>query len=213
MPHPKLNAITALLGDGLSNAAIARELGCDRHAVGDIRRALALPNVPRQPLTLEQKWATFTRELPGGHVEWTGERQKTSGTPLLRHREQAYTAARVAFRIGNGREPQGYTYADCGLKHCVAPGHVEDEPMRIRAREQLRYLGGGPEHKTHCAHGHDLSTHVRYEPDGVAYCSACKSDSKRRGQRTPPDIPGHGVPDTRTTCPDAASGIVRDNSE
>jgi hypothetical protein len=179
MTHPKHQQITALLREGLSNTAIARELRCDRHAVSPIRKALGLPDIPRQPLTLEQKWETFTRPLPGGHVEWTGERQKTSGTPIVRYREQAYTAARVAFRISTGREPSGYTYADCGLKHCVAPGHVEDEPMRTRNREQLRYLGGGPEHKTHCVRGHDLAIHVRYEPDGIAYCSACKTDDKR----------------------------------
>lgn len=184
MTHPKHQEITALLREGLSNTAIARELRCDRHAVAPIRKALGLPDVPRQPLTLEQKWETFTRPLTDGHVEWTGEHRRPSGTPVVRYREETHTAARVAFRIRHGREASGYTYADCGLKHCVAPGHVEDEPMRTRTREQLRYLGGGPEHKTHCVRGHDLAIHVRYEPDGVAYCSACKADDKRRARNT-----------------------------
>lgn len=190
MPHPKLQAITALLRDGLSNTAIGQQLHCDRHAVAAIRKTLDLPNVVQQPLSLEQKWVTFARQLPGGHVEWTGERGTSSGTPLLRYKEESYTAARVAFRIGYGREPIGYAFADCGVQHCVAPGHVEDEPMRNRTREQLRYLGGGPEHKTQCSHGHDLFVHVRYEPDGVAYCSACKSIAKGRGVPAPAAMPG-----------------------
>lgn len=184
MPHPKLEAITALLRAGLSNTAIANELRCDRHAVAAIRKELGLADVPAQPLTIEQKWATFTRELPAGHLEWTGERQKPNGTPVLRYKQKPYTAARVAFMIANRREPEGYTFADCGVKHCVAPGHVEDEPMRRRAREQLRYLGGGRERKAECVHGHDLSVHGRYEPDGVAYCAACKTIAKQAAHNT-----------------------------
>lgn len=170
--------IIALLNDGLSNTAIARQLHCDRHRVGDIRHELDIPNLPKQPLTLEEKWASHTRPADGGHLEWTGERQSISGTPVMRYREKPYGPAAIAFRIQHGREPKGYVYADCGMKHCVAPAHVDDEITRTQTREQLRYLTGGRERKATCVHGHDQAVHGRYETDGRAYCHGCKLDRK-----------------------------------
>lgn len=166
--------ITLLLNQGLSNTAIAARLHCDRHRVGDIRRALDMANVPKQPLTLEEKWATLTRPVDGGHLEWLGERGKLSGTPVMRYREQSHSPAGIAFRIQHGREATGYAYAECGLRHCVAPAHVDDETTRTQTREQLRYLTGGRPRKPECRHGHDQSVHGRYETDGRAYCEECK---------------------------------------
>lgn len=174
--------ITALLRQRLSDAEVARRLGCDRHRVGQVRRALGLPPVPLQPLTLEQKWGARTRPVEGGHLEWTGERQSTSGTPVLRYREKAYTAARIAFRIRYGREPVGYCAAECGRQHCVAPDHVEDEPGRARVREQLRYLEGRRQRANWCVQGHDQSEHGKWSPDGGAYCGACARERRRSGK-------------------------------
>lgn len=174
--------VAELLRQGLSNAEIARRLNVDRHAVGNARRALGLPNVPLQPLSLEQKWESHTRPVEGGHLEWTGETNSVSGTPIMRYRGKGYTAARIAFRIQHGREPEGYAYADCGLQHCVAPRHVGDETTRLQTREQLRYLTGGTERPAHCRHGHDQAKHGKYEPDGVAYCGACKRE-RRTGEQ------------------------------
>lgn len=171
--------ITDLIGQGLSNAAIARQLRCDSHRVGAIRRDLGVPNVPQQPLTIEQKWAARTREIEGGHLEWTGGRQTTSGTPVVGYRGKQYTAAAIAFRIRTGRDPVGYVYAECGHHQCIAPEHVDDEAGRIRTREQLRYLQGGQERPEKCVHGHDQAQHGRYGPGGVSYCEACKADKRR----------------------------------
>jgi len=167
-------AIVDLLHDGLSNTAISQTLHCDRHRVGDIRRELGLPNLPAQPLTLEEKWQANTRPVDGGHLEWTGERGTASGTPVFRYREKPHSPAAIAFRIKHDRDPVGYAYAECGLKHCVAPDHVDDEPGWTRTREQLRYLTGGQQRKPECVHGHDQAQHGRYEADGRAYCEACK---------------------------------------
>jgi hypothetical protein len=175
--HPKQAEILELLRQGHSNTEIARRLRCDRHAVGDIRRDAGIPPQPRQ--TLEEKWHARVRELDGGHMEWLGERQSISGTPVMRYREQAYTAARIAFRIKNGRDPVGYCAAECGVRHCVAPDHVDDEPGRARVREQLRYLSGGGQRPPACLHGHDQDQWGRYGPDGVAYCHACKLNAKQ----------------------------------
>lgn len=177
--HPRDTEIRALLAEH-SSSAIARMLGVDRAAVRRIRSEAGIPYVPvEQARTLEEKWASHTRPASDGHVEWTGERQSTSGTPVMRYKEANYSPAAVAFRIKHGRDAEGYAIADCGLKHCVAPDHVDDEAGRRRIREQLRYLTGGRERKPFCVHGHDQAVHGRYETDGRAYCEACKVEQKR----------------------------------
>jgi hypothetical protein len=173
--------IITALREGKSNTAIARELRADRVRVRRIRAELRIPNrvhIP-QPLTLEQKWEANTRP-DGGHLEWTGERAKCSGTPVLRYWPKSYSAAAVAFRIRTGRDPIGYVFAECGHQHCVAPEHVDDEVGRMRTREQLRYLTGGQARPEQCVHGHDQAQHGRYEADGRAYCEACKREQKAK---------------------------------
>jgi hypothetical protein len=176
--------IVELLGQGLSNTVIAKQLRCDRHRVGDIRRELALPNTKQQPLTLHEKWQANTRTIENNHLEWTGERQSTSGTPVLRYWPKSYSPAAIAFEIKHGRKPEGYAYAECGLKHCVAPDHVNDEADRSRAREQLRALAGGVARPERCRHGHDQAQHGRYELNGRAYCTECNR-LRKRGEQLP----------------------------
>lgn len=171
--------ITALLREGMSNTAVARQLRCDRHRVGDIRRELDLPTVPQQRLSLDEKWRANTREVDGGHLEWIGEHGRSTGTPVMRYREKTYTAARLAFRMRTGREPEGYAFAECDRQHCVAPAHVEDEPGRQAAREQLRYLMGGQQRAEQCRQGHDQAEHGKYESTGTAYCAKCSNDRKK----------------------------------
>lgn len=175
--HPKDTAIRALLAEGKSNHAIARELHADPAAVRRIRKETGITNPPQQPLTLDEKWAARTRPDDGGHLEWTGERSTGSGTPLLRYRDQSYAAAAVAFRQRTGRDPVGQVKAECDMPQCVAPEHVEDEPGRQRLREQLRYLRGMGERPPHCHAGHDQAEHGKYERDGRAYCDTCKTGS------------------------------------
>ncbi|MFD8687815.1 hypothetical protein [Streptomyces sp. NPDC059651] len=171
--------ITTLLRQGnLSNSGIARILRVDKHRVGRIRRDLSLPNVLPQPLTLEQKWASKTRPVEGGHLAWTGERGSASRTPVLRYKDECHTAAALAFRRRTGRAPEGYAFAECGFNHCVAPAHVDDEPGRQRTREQLRYLAGGQKRPAECVHGHDQAEHGKYESDGRAYCGQCKTEQR-----------------------------------
>lgn len=172
--------IIALIQQGKSNTTIARELRCDKSRAARVRKELGLPNVVRQPLTLEEKWAARTRPVDGGHLEWLGEHVGKSGTPVMRYKEKSFTAAAIAFRIRTGRDPDGYVMAECSLKHCVAPAHVEDEPGRQRAREQLRYLQGGQQRRERCPQGHDQAEHGRYTPDGQrSYCEACKAERRQ----------------------------------
>lgn len=176
--HPREAEIRELLAEH-SDMAITRILGVDRAAVRRIRRAAAVPRPATTYATAEEKWQAHTRPVNGGHLTWTGEHAKTSGTPVMRFKEESHSPAAIAFRIKHGRDPQGYVKADCGMRHCIAPEHVDDEAGRLHLREQLRYLSGGQERKPFCRHGHDQAEHGRYEPDGTAYCEACKADRKR----------------------------------
>ena len=176
--HPRETEIRALLTEHSDNA-IARTLGVDRAAVRRIRGEAGIPRVAALYATPEEKWQAHTRPVDGGHLEWTGERAKATGSPVMRLREVSYSPAAIAYRIKHGRDPHGYVKADCNMPGCLAPDHVEDEAGRHRNREQLRYLMGGRERKPFCVHGHDQAEHGRYEPDGTAYCEACKVDCKR----------------------------------
>ncbi|MDH6116866.1 hypothetical protein ABH930_000285 [Kitasatospora sp. GAS204A] len=137
MPHPKLHQIRRLIDAGLTNTAIGQQLHVERQTVGRIRHELGLPLVPRQPLTVEEKWRQRTRELPGGHLEWTGDTSTGRGVPVLRHSGQTYTAGRVAFRIQHGADPTGHAKPDCGVRYCVAPAHQYDTAARQPVREPL----------------------------------------------------------------------------
>jgi hypothetical protein len=141
---------------------------------------MGVPVPPQHTHTLESKWAERTRPVEGGHLEWTGERNKVSGTPLIRYREQSHTAAAVAFRMRTGRDPVGPVKAECSVHQCVAPGHVEDVPGRDRLREQLRFLLGKGERPAWCRRDHDQAEHGRLLPDGGAYCKACQDLLRHR---------------------------------
>ena len=123
--------IVPLIRDGHSNIRIVRELHTCPHWVAQVRADLGLPPTSKSLLTLEEKWATYTRPLDGGHLEWTGPRSHY-GTPLFRHGGTRHQAAVVAFRQVHSREPVGYVKAGCGSTHCVAPAHVEDQVIRAQ---------------------------------------------------------------------------------
>ena len=128
--------------------------------------------------TLEAAWAARARETDSGHMEWTGERGTSAGTPVMRYREQAYTARAIAFRLRTGRDPIGYVTAECGHNGCVAPAHVEDTPGRARVREQYRYLTGITRRAATCRRGHDQAIHGRYDNRGHAYCNTCITERR-----------------------------------
>ncbi|EST24507.1 hypothetical protein M878_30540 [Streptomyces roseochromogenus subsp. oscitans DS 12.976] len=171
--------IVAMLGEGLSNTAIARALGCDRHRVADIRRELELPNVVQQPLTREQKWRSLTRPLEDGHLEWLGERVGAAGTPVMRYKDRSFSPAGIAFTLQHGRQPQGRVQPECGVRHCVAPEHVDDEPGRQQTRRERRARQGLGDAPATCVHGHDQTEHGRFDLNGTAYCEACKREWRR----------------------------------
>jgi hypothetical protein len=130
-PHGVPRAdIIRLLAEGHSDRYIGRTLHTNPKRVGRIRAEQGLPHVkPVSTVTVEQKWATFTQPTTDGHLAWTGYLRE--GTcPVLKHQGEDYTARKVAFRIANGREPEGRVKAGCGWPPCVAPAHMEDARLR-----------------------------------------------------------------------------------
>jgi hypothetical protein len=185
-PNATRADIIAMLQDGHSNSRIMRELRCDKQRVRRIRAELDLPKfVPaEQTRTVEDKWRLFAKPVDGGHIEWTGERAKGNGTPVMRYKEQSCSPAAVAFEMRHGRPPQGYVRAECGMQHCVAPDHVNDEAGRQHVRRALRAERGLGDVPAKCISGHDLAEHAKFEPDGTAYCGRCKVLDKQ-AQRDP----------------------------
>lgn len=180
-PNATAADIIAMLHDGHSNTRIMRELRCDKQRVRRIRAELGLPAfVPaEQTRTLEQKWAAFTQPVDGGHLEWTGERVNTAGTPVMRYKDGSYSPAAIAFEIQHGRPPQGYVKAECVFPHCVAPAHVDDEAGRLQSRREARARNGLGVPPPTCVYGHDQAEHGKFEPNGTAYCGLCKTLDKQ----------------------------------
>jgi len=142
VPNGTRDEIIELLAQGLSNREISRRLRTDPKRVAAIRRELGLPRATTVlAVSLDALWATYTKPRLGGHLEWTGY-FRDGVLPVLKHRGNDYTARRVAFRIEHGRGPVGRVRAGCGWEPCVAPGHVEDQPMRERLDAQLSAIFG-----------------------------------------------------------------------
>jgi hypothetical protein len=132
MPGPKgvpRADIIALIRAGHSNREIGRILHIGARRVSRTRNEEGLPDyVPPTPPSLEAKWAANTRPVLYGHVRWTGGIR--GRTPNLVHQGRNWSARRVAFLIGHGREPVGRVLPGCGQTWCVAPEHATDEVTR-----------------------------------------------------------------------------------
>ncbi|MEU0037219.1 hypothetical protein [Streptomyces sp. NPDC006333] len=180
-----VDRLAAMLREGATNKAAALALGLGRDTPARYRAALGIGPAPkgpaynRSPLTIEQKFMTFTQPLDGGHLAWTGRRTRSNGTPTFTHRERTYTARSIAFRAAAGRDPDGYVTAECEFPECVAPAHVADEPARTRLRAQLAAVLGTATDLVECNRGHSTAQHRRYTPDGAPYCGTCHTEMKR----------------------------------
>lgn len=125
--------IEAKLREGIPQMHIARQLGVAPATVQRTREALGLP-APRRGrqntyASLEEAFRQGTELVDGGHVRWVGYRDK-DGTPRVCFRQKPLAAPRVAFLLHHGREPVGKALPSCGVKECIAGGHLADRPMR-----------------------------------------------------------------------------------
>ncbi|MER6559796.1 hypothetical protein ABT300_19080 [Streptomyces sp. NPDC001027] len=119
--------------EDISNRAVADLLGCPYRRVEEVRKRAGLPTYVRGRraayATLKEAFLAQVEPVQGGHLRWTGPREKT-GTPVVRWRRLLDTAYRVAFRLHHQREPVGYLTRSCKIPGCVAGAHQEDRPMR-----------------------------------------------------------------------------------
>ncbi|UDM00040.1 hypothetical protein [Streptomyces longhuiensis] len=131
--------VAELLRAGLSDKAIASELGVDaKKTVRRARVALGIAPVPsgkRPASSPEDLFWHRVQPTDDGHLIWTGYRSRV-GTLSLRHGGRTHTALRIAFRIKHGREPEGHVTPTCDRDGCVAPAHTQDR----RIREQTNAL-------------------------------------------------------------------------
>lgn len=131
--------IAELLRAGHSDAAIARQLHVDKKTAAKGRATLGLPkSKPGKKPAASSEDLFWRRVKPtdDGHMEWTGF--SSAGTPCLRHGGRNQTAYRIAYRIANGRGPEGQALPSCGREHCVKPGHHEDRADREKRQQQER---------------------------------------------------------------------------
>lgn len=122
-------AITELLHAGWSDKAIARQLHVGRPRVRAVRAELGLPQHkpgPTPAATVDDLFWRRAQPTDDGHLLWP----HASIGIRAGHDGPRVTAARVAFRIGNGREPVGKVTTGCDRPGCIHPAHVEDRPMR-----------------------------------------------------------------------------------
>ncbi|MFD4786567.1 hypothetical protein ACFWN1_05695 [Streptomyces sp. NPDC058459] len=134
--------IAELLYAGLSDSAIARQLGVDRAAaVAPARAALRLPKAKPGPKAYASAEDLFWRRVKptdDGHMEWTGFH--VGRTPAMRHGGRNLTACSIAYRIANGRPAKGQARPSCGRDHCVMPGHHADQADRAHARARSKVI-------------------------------------------------------------------------
>lgn len=132
--------IIALLQEGHSNRYIGNVLHTNPKRVGRIREELGLPQYEAPAtITLEQKWATLAKPVPGGHQRWTGALR--GGMPNLVFQQRNHSARRVGFQIGHGRQPVGRVLPGCVYSWCVAPEHATDEQIRRADRAYEAIFG------------------------------------------------------------------------
>ncbi|MGW1039856.1 hypothetical protein [Streptomyces sp. NPDC002547] len=131
--------VAELLHAGFGDRTIARQLSMPLRDVTRARQDLRIPPARsgnKRTESLEDLFWRRVKPVDGGHLEWTGYRNNT-GAPSFKYGGrggQMYSAYRVAFRIANGRDPEGYALPSCGFDGCVKPGHHEDRVMREQER-------------------------------------------------------------------------------
>lgn len=139
--------IAELLGQGLSNKAVAEYLHADPRRIAAVRAGLGLPRARpgrRAAVSLADAFWARAERVDGGHLRWTGcYGGSPRSTPYLRYGGRQLTAYRVAYRIRTGRDPVGYAKPGCEYPGCVEPDHVDDRVTRANRAAIARLLGEG----------------------------------------------------------------------
>ena len=137
--------IAELLRAGCSDREVARRLHVCERTAGAARAALGLPlhkSGVKAAASPQDLFRARTTPISGGHLRWDGYRTN-DGTPFFRWMKKGYTAGRVAFVMAHNRPPVGRVQSGCEYPGCVAPDHVEDQPMRDQLKAQMTSIFGG----------------------------------------------------------------------
>ncbi|GGV46159.1 hypothetical protein GCM10010245_72380 [Streptomyces spectabilis] len=115
---------------------------------------------PHRERTLHTIVEDNTIRLFGGHLAWTGSEQTYLGGSRYSPRQAAFVADR-------GRRPEGPVLTNCGVKECVLPAHLTDQPERGYCGTRNGYL--------------------RHRKNGEEACKPCRkanTDADNRLRRT-----------------------------
>lgn len=136
--------VAELLRAGHSDREVSRALHIDAKTIAAARTALGIPKARpgrKAASSPQDLFRRRTKAATGGHLTWTGH-VTNNGVPMFRWAGRKFTAYRLAFVIRYGRQPVGQVRPGCGFHGCVAPDHVQDQPMRVRDREAYASIFG-----------------------------------------------------------------------
>jgi hypothetical protein len=123
--------VAELLHAGYGDRTIARQLGVTEPSVAEARGELGLASGrpgPKATDSIEDRFWRRAQPTDDGHLLWPVYTARNGS--VIKHGGGKRSVHRVAFQIGNGREPQGHVTSGCGRTGCVHPRHVEDQLMR-----------------------------------------------------------------------------------
>lgn len=136
--------VAAMLRAGRSDRDISRTLHVDAKTAAAARAALRIPKARSGPAAATSPQDLFRRRteaVDGGHLKWTGH-IGSNGIPVIRWAGRLSSVYQLAFVMRYGRPPVGQVRPGCGFHGCVAPDHVQDQPMRVRDREAYAAIFG-----------------------------------------------------------------------
>lgn len=176
--HPRHDEIADAIRRGLSDPAVARELGLARKTVSRVRHAEELPAWTARRSVFEILNDGLV-SLPDGHTGWNGCRDN-AGVPQVRFEGGYLRASHLVFRAKHNRPPVGYVKADCEQSHCLTASHLLDDLGRRTLYMQIRSLSGLSGHWNECpCCGGDWATNGRVQPNLQIYCAACSARRMR----------------------------------
>lgn len=123
--------IVELLRAGLSDREIARQVQVGTLRVAAARAALGLPRCPpgnRPAATVEDLFWRRAIHTSNGHLLWPSAKPRIG--VRIKHTSGRFSVYKVAFRIGNHRDPIGKVTTGCDQLGCIHPRHVQDQPAR-----------------------------------------------------------------------------------
>lgn len=184
--HPHHDRIVTLIRLGKSDRNIYDRLKVSRKYIRQVRMETGAAPFSRTQSVDEQLARFMSAPGPGGHVWWTGSTSH-SGAPRIRSAGKEIPAAHAVFEQRTGRKPEGQVRSDCGMQHCLSPGHLMDDLERRKVRLQTRALLGYPDHWAECpACGSGWEDEGRVEEKLTLYCRRCVTERSRRNRKGTP---------------------------